>query len=77
MMGLTGRSYAFTRTAWRMHLLMTDPLPGVEFCSDATSDPVARDEIKVKVCAHGLGQFQVIPDAEYARLVLSEGTAAE
>jgi hypothetical protein len=28
-----------------MHLLMTDPLSSVDFCSDATSDPAARDEV--------------------------------
>ena len=78
LIGLSERHYAFTRTGRRMHLLMTNPPPdGPDFASDATSDPAARDEIKRQVCAHGLGQFTVIRDEDYVRLIAGEKMVAE
>ncbi len=77
--GLSGRSYRFTRTGGRMHLLLTNPPPHTpEFASDATNDSVAREEIKRQVLRGGLGgQFVVMTDAEYNRLLAGEHMAAE
>jgi len=66
MMALSGRAYMFTRTGYVMHLLMTDPPMGAsEFQSKNGSDWAARMEIIEQVCAHGLGEFQVVTDEEY------------
>lgn len=73
LIALSERHYAFTRTGRLMHLLMTNPPPGaVEFASEVANDAVARDEIKEKVCGHGLGQFVVMRDEEYAELLARE-----
>lgn len=60
---LAGRDYAFTRTARAMHLVLmpakaNDPV----FESSIAIDGRARADIMAQVCAHGLGQFQVILD---------------
>ena len=68
MMALSGRAYMFSRTSYVMHLLMTDPPMGAsEFQSRNGSDWAARMEIVEQVCAHGLGEFQVIADEQYHR----------
>ena len=68
MMAVSGRAYRFTRTSHVMHLLMTDPPPGIpDFQSANGNDWAARMEIVEQVCAHGLGDFRVISDEEYRR----------
>ncbi len=78
MMALADRQYAFTRTGWVMHLLMTNVPPGEQdFMSHATNNAVARQEIKAQVCRHGLGLFQLMTDQEYERTVAEVRLAAE
>jgi hypothetical protein len=64
-MALAGRDYVFTRTARVMHLILMpchtdDPV----FESTLPVDGQARDDIMAQVCAHGLGQFRVVPDEQ-------------
>ena len=68
IMALAERHYTFVRTGWAMQLLMTNSPPDEPiFCSHATSEAVARQEIKRAVCRHGLGQFQVLTDQVHAQ----------
>jgi hypothetical protein len=77
MMALGERHYQFSRTGWAMQLLMTNTLPDEPiFISHATNDAVARQDIKAQVCRHGLGQFEVLRDSDYARRLAGEGRAA-
>jgi hypothetical protein len=74
MMALGERHYVFVRTGWAMQLLMTNTRKGEPiFCSHATNDSVARQDIKSQVCRHGLGQFEVVRDSEHAQLWAGEG----
>lgn len=60
---LAGRDYAFTRTARVMHLVLMPAGAGEPlFESPLAIDRQARADIMAQVCAHGLGQFQVVPD---------------
>jgi hypothetical protein len=60
---LSGRDYAFARTARIMHLVLMPARPGEPvFESPIATDQQARTDIMAQVCAHGLGQFQVTPD---------------
>jgi hypothetical protein len=60
---LSGRDYAFTRTARVMHLVLMPAKAGERvFESQLAVDRLARADIMAQVCAHGLGQFQVTPD---------------
>jgi hypothetical protein len=78
MMALADRQYAFTRTGWVMHLLMTNCRRGeAGFMSHAANNAVARQEIKKQVCCHGLGLFRVMTDREYEQSVAEVGLAAE
>lgn len=78
MLTMAERQYAFTRTGWVMHLLMTNRQPGEpDFVSHATNNAVARQEIKKLVCRHGLGLFQVLSDREYDLGAPVVGLAAE
>ena len=71
-------AYRFTRTGRQMHLLTAPSLPDApEFASSHPSDPAAWDEIRLQVLRHGLGQFTVMTDAEYDRLLAGERVAAE
>ena len=77
MMALSERQYRFVRTCRVMHLLMTNVEPSwPDFLSHATNDAVARQEIKRQVCRHGLGEFEVLTDTEYAQLASGAGRAA-
>lgn len=66
VMALSGRDgWGFTRTARVMHLVIFEAQPGDPvFESQIAVDRAARKDIMAQVCAHGFGQFQVIPNNE-------------
>lgn len=77
IMALTERQYVFVRTGWGTQLLMTNAPPGEPiFYVDMLLSAESRQEIKRMVCAHGLGQFQVMTDAEYVRQIAGQDLAA-
>jgi hypothetical protein len=77
MMALSERQYRFVRTGWGTQLLMTNYLPGEPiFYIDMIFSEAARQEIKRRVCAHGLGLFQIMTDEEYVRLIAGNSVAA-
>ena len=77
MMALTERHYRFVRTGWGTQLLMTNTQPGEPtFYVDMIFSAEARQEIKRRVCAHGLGLFQFMSDADYVRLIAGDVLAA-
>jgi hypothetical protein len=77
MMALSERQFRFVRTGWGTQLLMTNCSPGEPiFYIDMIFSEPARQEIKRRVCAHGLGLFQVITDEEYVRLIAVNSRAA-
>jgi len=76
-MALSERQYRFVRTGWGTQLLMTNCLPGEPiFCVDMIFSEAARQEIKRRVCAHGLCLFQIMTDEEYVRLIAGDELAA-
>lgn len=77
MMALTERHYLFVRTGWGTQLLMTNVQPGEPiFYVDLIFGAEARQEIKRRVCAHGLGQFRFMTDEDYMSLITGDGLAA-
>jgi len=77
IMALSGRQYRFLRTNWVTHLAMTGTGPGEpDFQSNLTGWSAPREDIMQQVCAHGLGQFQIMTDEEYQRDVLGGKVAA-
>lgn len=67
----------FVRTGWGTQLLMTSTQPGEPtFYVDMIFSAEARQEIKRRVCAHGLGLFQIMTDEEYVRLIAGNSVAA-
>jgi len=77
ILALTERQYMFVRTGWGTQLLMTNSRPGEPiFYVDAIFGVEARQEIKRRVCAHGLGLFQIMTDEEYVRLITGNSVAA-
>jgi hypothetical protein len=76
-MALSGRQYRFLRTSWVTHLTMTRKDPGEpDFESKLKGWAAPREDIMHQVCAHGLGQFQVMTDEQYQRDVLGGRVAA-
>ncbi len=77
MMALSGRQYRFMRTGWVTHLAMTPKDPGEpDFQSKLTGWAAPREDIMQQVCAHGLGQFEMVTDEQYRREVLGGQVAA-
>ena len=77
MMALSERQYRFVRTGWGTQLLMTNCLPGEPiFYIDMIFGEPARQEVRRRVCAHGLGLFQIMTNEEYVRLIAGTSLAA-
>ena len=77
MMALSERQFVFVRTGWGTQLLMTNSQPEEPlFYVDMIFSFEARQEIKHRACAHGLGLFQFMTDADYVRLIAGDVLAA-
>ncbi len=76
LMALSERQCMFVRTGWGTQLLMTNAQPSEPiFYVDMIFSVEARQEIKRRVCAHGLGLFQFMTDEEYLRAATDNGAA--
>jgi len=64
VMALSGREWwSFARTGRQMHLVIHPAQPGdPPFESWLAVDRAARNDIMAQVCAHGFGQFCVVPE---------------